>query len=541
MTAKKSLRELLGLLFGAEDLRRFVEKGLGSNDAAAIGNEIHWDRVEPHQRAARVVEALELHGAVGDAFFDRLLAVFPERGSEIEEVARQWLPARIQRGTVPKLGAPPVPCSVPEGGAWDVFLAHAGPDGAAADQLYEILVEGGLLVFLDSRCLRLGERWDDVIPAALTGARLVVVLVSERTRAAYYAREEIALAVAVSRPPESSGRVIPVYLDRWPADPADWLYGLQRLHGLAAGDAGWPRGVAARVIELFEDRSAEGPEPVPAGARLGAGAHQAEAAPQERGHAPPATVTTPPTYLHYLHVAMDLDRSDQWQALVKESRSAQNGMFLVYGERRQNLELFVARLWHYLAEETAQHHQIIAVPARWEHELPRSGAAWEINLRHAFPSGEGTAADLLSELARHRPVFLTLGEHPVSKEGLDYDEEAIAALEAFLEDRLPALLARCAGGHPVRVLLATDYEGPEDSLEARLYTKMQRGARRHGVRCRRLQEVTHVQWGHIKGYLDGLDPPPPSTVYRVLEQEYQRLDHGRISFRDLADRLSRRL
>jgi hypothetical protein len=61
------------------------------------------------------------------------------------------------------------------------------------------------------------------------------------------------------------------------------------------------------------------------------------------------------------------------------------------------------------------------------------------------------------------------------------------------------------------------------------------------VRYRRLPEVQHVQWSHIKGYLDGLDPAPPSSVYRVLEQEYQRLDHGRISFRDLADRLSRRL
>lgn len=541
MTARESLEELLDLVFGGEDLRRFVETGLGSKDAAAIEREIQWDQIESHKHTARVVEALELHGAVGDAFFDRLLAAFPERGSEIEAVARQWLPERVSRGTGPGHGAPPVPCSVPEGGAWDVFLAHAGPDGAAADQLYEILVEEGLMVFLDSRCLRLGERWDDVIPAALTGARLVVVLVSGRTRDAYYAREEIALAVAVSRRPASASRVIPVYLDRWPADPADWLYGLQRLHGLAAGDAGWPRGVAARIAELFEDRAAECPEPVSAGALSGGGAPKAEAEGQETARASPAPIPSPTTYLHYLHVAMDLDRSDQWQALLKESRSAQNGMFLVYGERRQNLELFVARLWHYLAEETAQHHQIIAVPARWEHELPRSGAAWEINLRHAFPSGEGTAADLLSELARHRPVFLTLGEHPVSKEGLDYDEEAIAALEAFLEDRLPALLARCAGGHPVRVLLATDYEGPEDSLEARLYTKMQRGARRHGVRCRRLPEVTHVQWGHIKGYLDGLDPPPPSRVYRVLEQEYQRLDHGRISFRDLADRLSRRL
>ncbi|MCG6869047.1 MAG: toll/interleukin-1 receptor domain-containing protein [Gammaproteobacteria bacterium] len=537
MTARKSLEELLNLIFGAEDLRRFVDQGLGRPDAEAIGKEIQWDRLESSSRASRVVEALELHGAVDDALFDRLLAALPERASEIEDVARQWLPDRVPTGPGPGRSAPRAPCPAPEGGAWDVFLAHAGPDGAAADQLYEILAEGGLSVFLDSRCLRLGERWDDVIPTALTAARMVVVLVSKRTRDAYYAREEIVLAIAVSRRPDSSSRVIPVYLDCLPDDPRDWLYGLQRLHGLAAADAGWPQGVADRISELFEDEPVEPEATVPPEERE----HRARSEGCKENDVPPDPVTPPPPYLHYLYVALDLDRSEQWQALLKESRSQHNGIFLVYGERRQNLELFVARLWHYLAEETDQHHRIIAVPARWEMELPRTGAAWEINLRRAFPAGEGTAADLLFEAARHRPVFLILGEHPLSKDGLDDDEEAIAALEEFLEDRLPTLLAGCTGTHPVRALLATDHERSDDSLEERLYTKIRRGARRQGVRYRRLPEVQHVQWSHIQGYLDGLDPPPPSSVYRVLKTEYQRLDHGRISFQELADRLSRRL
>jgi hypothetical protein len=164
-----------------------------------------------------------------------------------------------------------------------------------------------------------------------------------------------------------------------------------------------------------------------------------------------------------------------------------------------------------------------------------------ITLRRAFPSGQGTAADLLAEAARHQPVFPLLGEHPLSRDALDEDEEAIAALEEFLEDRLPALLAGCRGPHPVRALLATDYERPEESLQQRLYTKIQRGAMRHGVRFRRLPEVEHIQWSQVKGYLDGLDPPAPSAVYRVLEAEYRRLDHGRISFQELAERLRRKL
>jgi hypothetical protein len=201
MSARQSLVELLDLIFGAEDLHRFVETGFGRPDAQAIVNEIQWDQFETHKLSSRVVEALELHGAVDEAFFDRLLTTFPERAFDIEAVARQRLPGRVPGEAKPYRRAPPVPCALPEGGVWDAFLAHAGPDGAAADQLYELLVEQGLSVFLDSRCLRLGDRWDDMIPAALTASRIVVVLVSKRTRDAYYAREEIELAIAVSRLP----------------------------------------------------------------------------------------------------------------------------------------------------------------------------------------------------------------------------------------------------------------------------------------------------------------------------------------------------
>lgn len=537
MTARQSLEELLDLLFGFEDLRRFVEKGLGRPDVGTIGEAISWEHLKPAHRAARVVEALELHGAVDDAFFDRLLATFPEQAPEIETVARQWLPKRVAREVGAQRRALPAAADRPEDGVWDVFLAHAGPDGAAADQLYELLVEQGLHIFLDSRCLRLGDRWDEVIPAALTGARKVVVLISRRTREAYYAREEIALAINVSRQPAASTRVIPVYLDRRPEDPADGLYGLRRLHGLVAAEVGWPRGVAERIIELFEDEPPDRPEPTAAEAPVGAGSRQGES----EEHTAPAPAPPPSTWLYYLDLGLGLDRSEQWQALLKESRSSQSGLFLLYGERRQSLELFTARLWKYLTEETDQYHRIIQVPARWEGELPRTGAAWEINLRHALESGDGTAADRLSEAARHCPVFLILGAYPLSRDELDGDEEAIAALEAFLEERLPALLAGCTAAYPIRVLLAIDHERPEDSLEPRLHAKIQRGATRWGIRYRRLPEVEHITWGHIKGYLDGLDRPPPPSVYQRLERVYRSLNHGQISFKDLAERLSRKL
>jgi hypothetical protein len=57
----------------------------------------------------------------------------------------------------------------------------------------------------------------------------------------------------------------------------------------------------------------------------------------------------------------------------------------------------------------------------------------------------------------------------------------------------------------------------------------------------RLPEVKPVTWDHVQAYLDSRSPPPPDPVYRALEQAYLDLDHDRISFQELAERLSRRL
>jgi hypothetical protein len=521
MTARDALVQLFELLFGHADLQRFVESRIGAAGIEGVG---------------AAVEALELQGAVDAALFDGLGADFPSRAREIERVARRWLPDR----SVAIPPARPAATAAPETGVWDIFLAHAAPDAPAAEALHDALGDTGLAVFLDSRCVRLGERWDDVIPAALGSVRLIVVLVSGRTRDAWYAREEIALAIEAARGRSGPDRVpplvIPVYLERMPAGSTDWLYGLHRLQGMVAADVGWPTGVAGRLVERFD--TLDDPDDQVGGGSV------ADADAGEPRPGPGAGTPPPTTLLQHLHLAMDLDRSDQWLALLRESRSERSGILLLHGERRQNLELFVARLWQYLSAETERHHHIIQVPERWEAEPPRTAAGWEINLRHAFPNGQGTAADLLAEVARNNPILLLIGKHPLSRDGLDDDEEVIAALEEFLNERLPALpalLAGCPGPHPVRALVATDHERPQDALADRLYVRMQRGAERHGIRVRRLPEVQHVTWGHIQGYLDGLDPPPETRVYETLKQVYERLDHDRISFQELAERLSRKL
>jgi hypothetical protein len=134
---------------------------------------------------------------------------------------------------------------------WDFFLAHAGADLAAAERLYALL-EPHSKVFLDSRCLMLGDDWDQELAAAQSNSLVSVVLVSPRTDDAYYQREEIAAAIDMARKNREAHRVVPVYLDDALSDRSGIPYGLRLKHGLSVADAGDFQSVALRLIDLLE-------------------------------------------------------------------------------------------------------------------------------------------------------------------------------------------------------------------------------------------------------------------------------------------------
>jgi hypothetical protein len=80
---------------------------------------------------------------------------------------------------------------------WDVFIAHAGADLAPAQTLGTLL-DAQVRVFLDDARLRLGDNWDLELAAAQRDSLVTVVLVSRRTDAAFYEREEIAAAIQMA-------------------------------------------------------------------------------------------------------------------------------------------------------------------------------------------------------------------------------------------------------------------------------------------------------------------------------------------------------
>ena len=161
---------------------------------------------------------------------------------------------------------------------YDFFIAHASADLRAAEQLFELLAPHAT-VFLDSRSLRLGDDWDIAIPEAQTAARVSVILASNNSGSAYYAREEVRAAIALSRFDSQRHRVVPVFLDSGAAAQSEQHYGLRLKHGITLRSPSDLANAAARLIDLITQLRAEertrasasedqvkGPEPADSGA-----------------------------------------------------------------------------------------------------------------------------------------------------------------------------------------------------------------------------------------------------------------------------------
>lgn len=140
--------------------------------------------------------------------------------------------------------SPPLPVQ------WDIFIAHAGADTATAEQLYDLLKDR-TRVFLDSKCLHLGDEWDLRLAEAQRGAYMTVVLVGDTADTAYYLRSEIAAAISMTRVDDQRYRVVPIYLQGAAGRTAAQPYGLNLKHGLELGGAiDLPR-AADRIIETL--------------------------------------------------------------------------------------------------------------------------------------------------------------------------------------------------------------------------------------------------------------------------------------------------
>lgn len=137
-----------------------------------------------------------------------------------------------------------------EPAGWDIFIAHAGPDKAIAEQLCDRLEEGGHRVYLDARRLRPGDFWDVELPRALATSRVFTVLVSANYETAHYLQDEVVAAINRARR-NGTPRVVPVYLDGLPPLGTDPPYGLGRIQSIDVRAVGGLSGVASKIGALL--------------------------------------------------------------------------------------------------------------------------------------------------------------------------------------------------------------------------------------------------------------------------------------------------
>ena len=132
---------------------------------------------------------------------------------------------------------------------WDIFISHAGSERARAEQLYG-LISPRASTFLDSKCIRPGDRWQEVLTEALNGSCVAAVLISTASQSSYFQQDDCASAISLARDSNNERRVVPVYLDGMPRS-TDWnLFGLHVLHGISVPDSGGLDGTARRLVDL---------------------------------------------------------------------------------------------------------------------------------------------------------------------------------------------------------------------------------------------------------------------------------------------------
>ena len=136
---------------------------------------------------------------------------------------------------------------------WAFFLAHASPDKAVAERLFELLDRPGRPVFLDTRSIRPGDDWSQTVRQAQRDSRVVVVLLSKHTDDAHYQRAEIADAIKYAR--ENGQRIVPVYLPE--RDRDDPPYGLSTVNGITVDDTNDLQPLADRLNALLDDLGAD--------------------------------------------------------------------------------------------------------------------------------------------------------------------------------------------------------------------------------------------------------------------------------------------
>jgi hypothetical protein len=134
---------------------------------------------------------------------------------------------------------------------WDFFIAHPARDVALARELFDAFNQR-FKVFLDAVHVLPGTDFDKTTSEAQLASRVTVVCISSSFADTYYAREEVATAITLSRRNPNAHRVVPVYFGAGPEELLAVPYGLRLRSALVVSRDGGVAGVARRLEALLE-------------------------------------------------------------------------------------------------------------------------------------------------------------------------------------------------------------------------------------------------------------------------------------------------
>jgi len=135
--------------------------------------------------------------------------------------------------------------------SWRFFISYASGNVEAAHTLFSLL--GGLEeVFIAPDSIPLGSEYDQALLQGLRASRVIVLLISSANRAAYFAREEAAIATGLARSHPDKHVVVPVYLQGVPNPEEMVVFGVFLRQAIDVPREGGLAGAARRLKALAQ-------------------------------------------------------------------------------------------------------------------------------------------------------------------------------------------------------------------------------------------------------------------------------------------------
>jgi len=383
---------------------------------------------------------------------------------------------------------------------YDFFIAYASPDASQAEDLDWALQDLRRSVFRDRTGIEPGSAWDETLSTVLESARVVVVLISDHSRAAHYQREEIARVIQRGREKPGSVKVVPVLMSN--LRPADLPYGLaieQSIDGMLAGGT---KRIAKTLNEKFP--RSEGMEQ------------------RQRRNA-----------YYALGAALRLDRVTQWAQILEASNMLENTLFLFHGSHDQNVGLFLERIQRFFVNEVVTPRRLYRVRFNIQGQTPKTGADWCAHLRDALGCMDSIET-CLGRLARQQALFLILGENPLPLDRMS--DQNLSGLREFVVDLLPGILRGARLQHGVSIMIPIDYLDTQPPAMADVEAWCNEADQTHLLRFRLLPPASLPSWSEVHAYLlTDVSPRPRAEDILLMKQEYERhASNPNLTFEKLA-------